>query len=507
MILSLFRYVIKWIYRGYGKGCGGCLCHKNSREIHLREDPHPDPAVIHHRSGGIRLRRSSPPLIIQPEEIVQMQVQMQHQQPTDSLVLKKELSQAAVAGGDKEKKISLSSSTMGNVITPLAELSVAAEAAAVGSPPTVKPPEWVPMVVSRKEDDIAKKEEEEKLLRREIEMEVKQRAEMYLACVFHDLRGSLNNIVLGLQYLQETRNNREEPRTCITADVPAVVGPFDLSSHSTSDKSANSNHNSNNSSRVSGSNSSRRWSNYPHEVENRTIEEILENCTYISHSLNGFLKVAGLNDGQDDEDDEDDEDDGRDEAADQGHILQLKPVHLKTFFKKIISLVRFPCLEKKNRISLCIHPRIRLLSSWFLMDEMHLQHVLLNLLSNAIKFSTEGSIIFIDVDEANTHIRPPSTNVVLLEIRIKDDNAYIPLSVKSRLFEKRNTISNSRSSLNTPIRGVTSLDSGQGLGLYICKKIIEMHSLGQIHHSYVPGGHGNCFTLSWECPVIRGKTS
>ncbi|HSF51121.1 MAG TPA: HAMP domain-containing sensor histidine kinase [Nitrososphaeraceae archaeon] len=83
-------------------------------------------------------------------------------------------------------------------------------------------------------------------------------------------------------------------------------------------------------------------------------------------------------------------------------------------------------------------------------DKLRLNQVFLNLINNAINVAQEGEIIvFLE--------RQDNNNTVL--VRITDDGPGIPSNIKDKIFTKF----------------VTGSKSGTGLGLYICKNIIEKH--------------------------------
>lgn len=87
-------------------------------------------------------------------------------------------------------------------------------------------------------------------------------------------------------------------------------------------------------------------------------------------------------------------------------------------------------------------------------DEDMLHQVIYNLVDNAVKFTENGEIsVTVDVDNANTIIR------------IRNTGAGISSEERSKIFERFYKIDKSR-----------SYDvKGAGLGLYICKTIVEMH--------------------------------
>ena len=82
-------------------------------------------------------------------------------------------------------------------------------------------------------------------------------------------------------------------------------------------------------------------------------------------------------------------------------------------------------------------------------DKLRLNQVFLNIINNAINIVKEGEIIlFLERQDNNTAI-----------VRIRDDGPGIPSTIKDDIFNKF----------------VTGSKSGTGLGLYICKNIIEKH--------------------------------
>ena len=83
-------------------------------------------------------------------------------------------------------------------------------------------------------------------------------------------------------------------------------------------------------------------------------------------------------------------------------------------------------------------------------DKLRLNQVFLNIINNAINVSQEEGeiIVFLERQDNNTVL-----------VRITDDGPGIPSNIKDTLFTKF----------------VTGSKSGTGLGLYICKNIIEKH--------------------------------
>jgi two-component system, OmpR family, sensor histidine kinase VicK len=105
-------------------------------------------------------------------------------------------------------------------------------------------------------------------------------------------------------------------------------------------------------------------------------------------------------------------------------------------------------------------------------DKGRITQVISNLLKNAIKFTKEGSIsINIERKEVNQHVI----------ISVKDTGEGINPEISSRLFSKYATKS---------LEG-----SGLGLGLFICKNIVEAHG-GKIWAENNSDGKGATFAFS-----------
>jgi signal transduction histidine kinase len=82
-------------------------------------------------------------------------------------------------------------------------------------------------------------------------------------------------------------------------------------------------------------------------------------------------------------------------------------------------------------------------------DKLRLSQVFLNIINNAINVAQQGEIIvFLERQDDNTVL-----------VRITDNGPGIPSNLKDKIFNKF----------------VTGSKSGTGLGLYICKNIIEKH--------------------------------
>ncbi|MFX1569127.1 MAG: PAS domain S-box protein [Promethearchaeota archaeon] len=149
---------------------------------------------------------------------------------------------------------------------------------------------------------------------------------------------------------------------------------------------------------------------------------------------------------------------------------------IKLCIKELQGLIRL----RNHEISLEIHDK---LITWFEPDQIHL--VISNLLSNAIKYTPpDGKII----------IQSALTQDYIL-ISIKDNGIGITTEEKKRLFSQFGKIERYG-------QGLDLITEGSGLGLYITKKIIELHG-GMIRVK--SGGRNKGSTFYFTLPLIEKK--
>ena len=209
----------------------------------------------------------------------------------------------------------------------------------------------------------------------------------YIRCLFHDLRGPLNNICLGI-------------------DVVMSSIPQDSDNH-------------------------------------ELLTSVRTSCTFLNDSLDGFLNIKSLNNNIDD-----------------AIVITHEPFNVVGLMNKAQHILRFNALQKNIVFSFSV----KKMKEWVIGDTKHIQHVIMNLLSNAIKFAAHNSNIYLSLECIN--IVNGQQHIL---ITIGDDNPFIAKTIKDRLFQRYNTSDSS---------------NGTGLGLYICKHIIELHN-GHIQHRQI----------------------
>jgi signal transduction histidine kinase len=116
-------------------------------------------------------------------------------------------------------------------------------------------------------------------------------------------------------------------------------------------------------------------------------------------------------------------------------------------------------------------------------DEDRLSQVISNLLDNALKFTNPDQMIFLIIDKKKDEDGKGQAIV-----SVKDSGVGIPDKILSKLFIKL-----------TP----TESSTGTGLGLYICKNIIEAHG-GNIWAENNSDGKGAIFRFT--LPIVLNST-
>jgi signal transduction histidine kinase len=150
---------------------------------------------------------------------------------------------------------------------------------------------------------------------------------------------------------------------------------------------------------------------------------------------------------------------------------------LNDTIKKIVGNHEKEALDKKVKIIFeSKKEEIRTINA----DESKIQQVIDNLLSNALDFTKDGTIIIKVYDlSIRSDDKDNSDTQESIAIEVKDTGSGINEEIMSRLFEKFSRRS----------------DSGVGLGLYIAKKIVDMHG-GKIWAQNNRGTKGATFTFA-----------
>lgn len=115
-------------------------------------------------------------------------------------------------------------------------------------------------------------------------------------------------------------------------------------------------------------------------------------------------------------------------------------------------------------------------------DRPRIEQVIDNLVENALKYGPAGGAPEVAVTRADRYAR----------ISVIDHGVGIPEAERERIFERFYRASNAHD--------VT--DTGLGLGLYICRRIVDEHD-GRIRHEETPGG-GSTFVIDLPLePIVE----
>ncbi len=137
----------------------------------------------------------------------------------------------------------------------------------------------------------------------------------------------------------------------------------------------------------------------------------------------------------------------------EGRTLKLNKQNfvLVKIIREIVEDYTTDVRNSNRNITIFLSSSSELESADILADQNRIKQVLSNLLDNAIKFTEEGTItITAEIDNSYDHIT----------VRVIDTGRGIDSEIVPKLFTKFTTRS----------------EQGTGLGLYICKGIIEAHS-------------------------------
>jgi len=147
--------------------------------------------------------------------------------------------------------------------------------------------------------------------------------------------------------------------------------------------------------------------------------------------------------------------------------MRWEKVDLAGIVEGVISTFALNAQEKSIKLKKKITPHLPEITG----DPDKLTQVLANLVSNAVKYTPEGGEICIEVTRINKHDTPafpvldlPYEDFVKVEIR--DTGVGIPPEELKRVFDKFYQVEKS----------LTRKAGGTGLGLPICKKLVEAHN-------------------------------
>jgi len=161
-----------------------------------------------------------------------------------------------------------------------------------------------------------------------------------------------------------------------------------------------------------------------------------------------------------------------------GEVLEITHAGLAPVVDEVVSLLRplFDDAKLDVRVDIAEDAdRARF-------DRTRLEQILINLLGNAIKFSPPGAAIEIST-RATSHAQKGGLERPCVEFRISDEGPGVEPAYRQRIFEPYVQI------------GEESGAGGLGLGLAICRRLVEAHGGAISVQSRSEGGSRFVFTI------------
>jgi PAS domain S-box-containing protein len=172
-----------------------------------------------------------------------------------------------------------------------------------------------------------------------------------------------------------------------------------------------------------------------------------------------------------------------------GLKLELEPLHLTRLLERVVQKMK--STSKNHQLILKLPTSLPLVVA----DYDKIQEVVVNLIENAIKYSPKGGPITLEAQSSNTEV----------VVSVTDEGIGIPEGEREHIFERFSRLDS---------RYVRQR-KGAGLGLYICKAIIEAHGgiiwvdAAPSETGKEPSGSRFSFSLPRESPsqlpVLFGK--
>jgi signal transduction histidine kinase len=185
---------------------------------------------------------------------------------------------------------------------------------------------------------------------------------------------------------------------------------------------------------------SRDWPDLPEPDRNRYLELISRNVLNLSRLVDDVLEVAEVDAGK--------------------FQLEIQPFDLADLIERTV--MELSAAHAPRRLEVDVPPELPAA----LGDEGRNRQVLANLVTNALKFSPDDDPVSITVAVEDS----------VLAISVTDRGVGIPVEDMPRLFERFSRLPNSRQ----------FKAKGTGLGLYICRQLVEAQG-GRISAQSVPG--------------------
>jgi len=174
----------------------------------------------------------------------------------------------------------------------------------------------------------------------------------------------------------------------------------------------------------------------------------------------------------------------------KGMMIENNPFDIFSFIEKIVEPLKKEIAEKGIGFSLNIDQKI---PKFLIGDEHNLQKIIGHLLGNAFKYTNSGNI---DFSIKQIHRYKKQTEKVVVQFSIKDSGIGIEEKNHKKIFERFTQVDTS----------VQREFGGIGLGLTICKQLVELMN-GKIWvESQLGKGSVFCFTILFNIDEQNEKS-
>lgn len=160
----------------------------------------------------------------------------------------------------------------------------------------------------------------------------------------------------------------------------------------------------------------------------------------------------------------------------ENRMLKKEETDLLLLAQQTIQILQFKANEKRQTIELLMDEQV-----FALIDSQKIQQVLNNLINNAIKFSSSGSVVTVTAKHEGA----------IMRMSVSDRGIGVPHELKHKVFDV----------FTEAKRYGTNNEQPLGLGLSICKQIIEAHG-GKIWLQSEMG-QGTTFFIEIPDAVVR----
>ncbi len=195
-----------------------------------------------------------------------------------------------------------------------------------------------------------------------------------------------------------------------------------------------------------------------HELKTPLTSVALDSCNQLRVCINDLLDAARLETGK--------------------LALDLKPSSLAALIKRVVTTMGQAAADKRIELMQEIEPCLPEAS----LDQNRMTQIITNLLSNAIRHTPEGGKIVI---QAGLAAACPDC----IQVSVSDTGCGIAKEDQGRVFDRLYQIK----------AGDAASDQGLGLGLYLCRELVQLHG-GKI---WVESQVGQGSTFSFLLPLSQ----